>query len=72
MFNNERAKKLVKSSQLKRSAIAKDCRVNVETLTKYLNGAINPSKAVIALLAQALKVPESTLTVIEEETPKAS
>jgi transcriptional regulator with XRE-family HTH domain len=61
MFRHEFAKELVKGSKLKRSAIAEECRITTETLTHYLNGRLNPSRAVATLLALTLNVPESEL-----------
>jgi transcriptional regulator with XRE-family HTH domain len=70
MFKSEHARELVEKSPFKRSVIAERCRVKPDTFTHYLNGHRNPPKAVIALLAIALGVPESELTSDDSEPKK--
>ncbi len=71
MFKFKVAKRLIESSDLKRAAIADKCRIHTQTLTNYINGKGQPSPAVVTLLAQALKIPESELWK-HEVTKKAS
>jgi transcriptional regulator with XRE-family HTH domain len=66
------ARELVKNSRFKRSAIAEACRIKTNTLTVYLSGLANPSKSVVALLAQTLNVPEDILWESPTEDIKAT
>ena len=60
-FDHGKAKLLVEAAPLKRSYLASQCGIQTSTLTRYLNGHSDPSKAVVILMAQFLKVPEETL-----------
>lgn len=71
-LNQEAAKRLMKEQGRTREWLAAQCRVKYDTFNHYLTGRRNPSPAVVALLAQALKASETEITLIEEDTPKAS
>jgi transcriptional regulator with XRE-family HTH domain len=70
-FNFIRAKELVEASDLKRSAVAKHCRLTDDTLTQYLNGhGSGPSKLRAELMAEILEVPLSEIWDERAETQK--
>jgi len=60
-FDHEKAKMLAEEAPLKRSYLASQCGIQTSTLTRYLNGHSEPSKAVVMLMAQDLRVPEADL-----------
>lgn len=60
-LNHKKTKELVDRLPLKRSAVAAECGVRPQTLTRILNGLADPSRAVLLHLVRILGVNESML-----------
>jgi transcriptional regulator with XRE-family HTH domain len=62
-FDHVKIKALVDNRGLKISWLAQKCRVNTETLRRYLIGSVSPSLAVMALMAMTLDIDEKELLI---------
>ena len=68
MFMRHRAKELI-DGKYRRSWIAEQCGITNVYLNQLLQGAQNPGRPLVKLMANVLSVPESELFTLETQNP---
>jgi transcriptional regulator with XRE-family HTH domain len=70
-FNREQLEQVKKAQGRETKWLAEQCGIKRDTLSSYLAGRKNPSRAVVKLMALALSVPESVFWVDAEHKKSA-